>query len=582
MLYQNFRNYSSFLLKIALTTATCLSAELLVGWHLEQVSAQTSPSDLTRPVERSPQILPSPQLPQQLPPPDQLLKPSQPAPLPEIVPNVPGEITVERFEVLGSTVFSPEELEKVTKEYTKRPISFAELLQARTAVTQLYISKGYITSGAFIPPQKLTGGVVQIQVLEGGLEDIKVTGTQRLNPEYVRSRLAIATGKPLNRDRLLEALQLLQLNPLLANLSAELSAGAQPGVNLLEIKVAEAKSFNTQILLDNRRSPSVGTFRRQIEVNEGNLFGQGDAIAASYTNTDGSNEYNLNYTFPINPYNGTISFAYNNSNSRVLEEPFNALDIIAASRSYDVTFRQPLSQTPTQEFALGLSASRRESDTALLALPFRLSAGADQNGRTRVSVLRFFQEFTQRSSQQVLALRSQFNFGIAPFALTANDNPYDSFFLSWRGQGQYVNLLAPDTLLLLRADVQLADRSLVPIEQFGLGGQESVRGYRQDFLLGDNGVATTAELRLPILRTPEVQGLLQVTPFLDLGTVWNSSGKPNSSPNTLFGIGVGLRYQQGDRFTARIDYGIPVISVGSTKRTAQESGIYFSIIYNPF
>jgi len=266
----------------------------------------------------------------------------------------------------------------------------------------------------------------------------------------------------------------------------------------------------------------------------------------------------------------------------VVESPFNALDIIAASRSYEVTFRQPLSQTATQEFALGLTASRRESDTALLDLPFRLSAGADRNGRTQVSALRFFQELTQRSSQQVLALRSQFSFGVAPFALTANDNPADSFFLSWRGQGQYVNLLAPDTLFLFRADIQLADRSLVPIEQFGLGGQESVRGYRQDFLLGDNGVAATAELRLPILRVPEVQGVLQLAPFLDLGTVWNSSGKPNPSPNTLFGIGVGLRYQQSDRLTARIDYGIPVVSVGSNKRTAQESGLYFSIIYNPF
>ena len=35
-------------------------------------------------------------------------------------------------------------------------------------------------------------------------------------------------------------------------------------------------------------------------------------------------------------------------------------------------------------------------------------------------------------------------------------------------------------------------------------------------------------------------------------------------------------------FTARLDYGIPLISVSSTDRTWQENGIYFSVFYNPF
>ena len=56
-------------------------------------------------------------------------------------------------------------------------------------------------------------------------------------------------------------------------------------------------------------------------------------------------------------------------------------------------------------------------------------------------------------------------------------------YFSWRGQAQLVRLLAPDTLFLIRADVQLADRALVPLEQIGVGGQETVRGYRQDLLL---------------------------------------------------------------------------------------------------
>ncbi len=67
------------------------------------------------------------------------------------------------------------------------------------------------------------------------------------NRNYVRSRLALATLPPLKRERLLEALQLLQQNPLIQNLSAELAAGSRPGTSVLSITVREAKSFNTQV-----------------------------------------------------------------------------------------------------------------------------------------------------------------------------------------------------------------------------------------------------------------------------------------------------------------------------------------------
>ena len=200
------------------------------------------PSDRQEPPSQAPLEAPTPA---PLPPPERLLEspPSSPR-TPEPVPGkVPETITIQRFEFEGNTVFSDRELAKVTAPFTNRPISFAELFQARSAVTQLYLDKGYITSGALIPPQALEGGVVTIQVVEGGLEGINVSGTRRLNPNYVRSRIAIATKKPLNRERLLEALQLLQLNPLIQNLSAELSAGTRPGLSLLEVKVSEAKTF---------------------------------------------------------------------------------------------------------------------------------------------------------------------------------------------------------------------------------------------------------------------------------------------------------------------------------------------------
>jgi hemolysin activation/secretion protein len=578
-----------------------LSQAAIATPSIKTVTITDSALESSTPISLTAQVIPAPPI----PPPQDLLPPTPPPPLPAPIypapelppaelqtpfptpeaplPNtIPGSITVARFEVVGSTVFSVEELAGVTAPFTHRPISFAELLQAQAAVTQLYTSHGYVTSGAVIPPQTLNDGVVRIQVVEGGLEAITVAGTQRLNPNYVRSRLAIASRKPLNSRRLLEALQLLQLNPLIQTVSADLSAGTRPGENLLAVRVVEAPSFHAQTAIDNDRSPSVGSLRRSLQVNEANLLGQGDGLTLSYANTAGSNSLDAQYTLPLNPRNGSLSFSASTSSNRVIEEPFDQIDIAANSRSFDLTFRQPSHQTPAQEFAVGLTASRLESETSLLGEPFSLSPGADAQGHTRITALRFFQEWTDRSSQSVFAVRSQFSLGLDALNSTINAEAPDSRFLAWRGQAQWVRLLAPDTLLLLRSDVQLADRGLVPLEQFSVGGQQSVRGYRQDALLADNGALVSAELRIPILRSPNATSLLQVAPFVDFGTTWASSGQANSDPASLLGVGLGLRWQQSDRLTARLDWGIPLISVSSPKRTWQENGLYFSLIYNPF
>ncbi len=541
--------------------------------------AQFTPTPEPPSLEPQPEIDPAP-----LPPPDQLIPPISPTPEgPDLPPSdVPGTITVERFEVRGSSVFSQAELEAITAAFTNRPLSFAELLQARSAVTQLYQDNGYINSGAFIPPQELDDGVVIIEVLEGGVEAINVTIDGRLSSDYVGSRLDIATKAPLNINKLVEALQLLRLDPLIDNISSELSASPRPGFSILDVTVTTAETFDLRAFFNNSRSPSVGSFRRGAGLTEANLFGIGDSISFDYSNTDGSDTFDVSYTIPINPRNGTIRLAYGTTASEVIEDPFDELDIDSESRYYELTYRQPLVQTPTREFVVGLTASRQESETSILGIPFPLSAGADDDGNTRISALRFFQEWLNRSESQVLAARSQFSFGLDLFDATSNEGEIpDSEFFSWRFQGQLVRLLAPDTLILLRSDLQLANDSLPPLEQFRIGGLDSVRGYRQDLLLTDNGFLVSAEARLPILRIPEWDTIMHFTPFIDYGQGWNFFGG-NPDPRQLGAGGIGLRLQVSDKLTARLEWGIPWVDVNSTDRTLQEQGIYFSIITTPF
>lgn len=498
----------------------------------------------------------------------------------DVAPELPTAIVVKSFRITGSTVFRAADFDPITMPFLNRPLTFSELFQVRDAIGKLYTDRGYITSGAWIPPQKFQADNLEIRIIEGQVEDIRVMGLRRLRPSYVRRRLETATGAPLNRYKLLESLQLLQLDPLIANISANLSAGTRPGYSLLEIRVTEANTQQREIALNNGRSPSVGTLRRQLHGMEANLLGLGDRFSALYTNTQGSNALDLSYTLPINPRNGTLSFNYGTAASTIIESPFSVLDIQSQSNYYELTLRQPFTRSPTQELAFGLTLTHRDSAATLLGnLPFP-AAGADAAGETKLTAIRFFQEWSQRNSTAVVAVRSQFSFGLPIFDSTRNAAPPDGRFFAWRGQAQWVRVLGKDMLLLLRADAQLANRPLLPLEQFGLGGPENVRGYRQDILLADQGVFASAELRFPLYRGPQSGHLLQLTPFAEVGTAWNRGDTTASQAQTLASVGLGLRWQWSDQLTVRCDWGIPLIPLQSSDRTLQEQGIYFSVNYS--
>ncbi|MEH1935825.1 MAG: ShlB/FhaC/HecB family hemolysin secretion/activation protein [Nostoc sp.] len=562
-------NYQDAMSTMGVAVAQTPNPQTLPPSRLDHIPVTPLPADVLPKLPDNNQLLPSPKV------------PNQPIPGQD---NPNARFRVDRIEVVGSTVFKAEQFATVTAPFVGRELTFAELLQVRDAITKLYTDNGYVTTGALITTQTVETGVIKIQVIEGSVQEIKIIGNRRLHSQYIRDRIQLGAGKPLNVPHLLEKLQLLRLDPRIQNLSAELQTGVHPGTNVLQVEVKEAETFKLTTSLDNGRSPSVGSFRRGVDLEEANLLGLGDTLSVGYANTDGSNTINANYTLPVNAHNGTVSFGFSQGWNRVIEKPFSVLDIQSNTRSYELGYRQPLVQKPTQELAVGLSFSRQESQTELgidKIGPFRLSPGADANGKTNISALRFFQEYTQRSNQYVFAARSQFSLGVDWFGANVNNNEPDSRFFAWRGQAQWVRQLAPDTLFLARGDFQLAADSLVPLEQFGLGGQLSVRGYRQDALLTDNGLLFSAEFRVPIVRAAKIGGVLQLTPFIDFGKGWNVKGE-NPSQSMLLSTGLGLLWKQGDRFWARFDWGIPLISVEGERRSLQENGLYFSVNYSPF
>ncbi|MGF1674019.1 MAG: ShlB/FhaC/HecB family hemolysin secretion/activation protein [Rivularia sp. (in: cyanobacteria)] len=491
-------------------------------------------------------------------------------------------INVKKIEVLGNTVLF-DDIDKLIKKYencSKQACSvpFEDLVQLRSSITQLYIDNGYITSGAFIlNNQPLESGIIEIQVVEGELERIEINGLNRLQTNYVRSRLILATKPPLNRKRLESALQLLQLDPLLQQVNAELIPGSTPGKNILQLQLKEAPAFNAGIVIDNNQSPTIGSLQGIVFASYNNLLGLGDQFSAEYGLTDGLDTYGLGYRIPVNARYGTFNIRYSNNNSQIIEEQFASLGIRSDSETLSFGFRQPLVKKADTELALGLALDIRRSQTFLLDdEPFSFSEGPE-DGKSKVTAIRFSQEWLQRNAKQVLAARSQFSFGIDAFDATINDSGIDGRFFSWVGQFQWVQQMSPKTLIIAKINTQLTPDGLLPLEKISLGGVDTVRGYPQNELVADNAIVGSVELRLPLT----LDNSLQIRPFFDIGTVWNNKAE-NLYPQTVAGLGLGLSWQPRQDLFLQLDYGIPLIAVENKGDSLQENGVYFTLRYQPF
>ncbi|MEL7008078.1 MAG: ShlB/FhaC/HecB family hemolysin secretion/activation protein [Cyanobacteria bacterium J06588_4] len=532
----------------------------------------------------------NPEVPPLLPPEDNPLESLPTPPIPESVLDIPGAISVKQFSFTGNTVFEAAELNRELASFTQQPVSFAQLVQAANRITALYVSEGYITTGAYIPEQSLDSDTVEIQIVEGSLGEIAVEVEGRLNPGYVRDRLVSRIDQPLNINQLQSALQLIQLNPLIEDLTAELAAGITPGTNILRVTVNSADTFSIRAKLNNNRNTSIGTFERGLQLEEGNLLGIGDRFRLTYDNTDGSNQFGGGYTFPLNARDGTLGVNFRWGKNEIIQSSFEEIDIDIRTRNYGLTWRQPLWQKATpevsQELAFGVTAARRESDGTIMDEPQPLTPGADEEGEIRTSVISLEQEWLQRNRQQVISARSQFNFGIDVLDATVLEDEPDSQFFSWRGQFSYLRSLGRpqrgiSPTVLLRSELQLAAEALISTEQFSLGGATTVRGYRQDALLSDSGFLAAAEFRLPVARFEPVDATLQFAPFIDFGTGWNNDAEELEF-STLIGTGFGLLLQTPERFSARFDWGIPLINSDDQGSSLQEDGVYLQLEYSFF
>lgn len=488
---------------------------------------------------------------------------------------------VTSIRVVGNAILPEPEIRDVIARYASRELSDVDMEALRGELTELYVARGFITSGAVLPDQDFADGVLVVQLIEGRIRNVDVAGTERLRPRHVARQLVPDPGDPVEVRSLEARLQRLQADPWIRSVHAELRPGAQLGESDLLVRVEERRPYRLQLGGSNHRSPSIREWNGSAASDFANALGIGDVVSVRGEFGEGLRDVTANLTVPVTPYDTRLRLRTRWSRSEVVEAPFDSLEIESRFFAGGVELDHPVWWTRSSELRVGLGFEWRRGQNEVDGIDFSFSEGASA-GETTVAPIRLFADWQQRSRTQVFGLRTQlsqglFILGASDVQGTSEDGRFTSVLLQGVWARRFEHLRGAETIT--RASFQWAESPLLPLEQFSIGGRFTTRGYRENTAVRDSGAAASFEARVPLLRRPNGRSQLELAGFVDAAHAWNNDRRGERDALTLVSVGAGLRAQPTPWMRGELYWGWPLKNRSDEDDTAQDLGLHLRVTF---
>lgn len=496
-----------------------------------------------------------------------------------------AEFTVESYYVSGNTVFSDEQLRNVLSSFTGARKSSADIEKARDAVEKFYHDDGYPTALVNIPEQTIGGGVVTLQVIESRIGRVSVSGNRHFRTDRVLAELpSLTSGEFLYAPRLQKELAKVNSNPDI-KITPSIIPAKEIGVIDVELKVADKLPLHGSLEVNNRSSHDTTELRLSGMLRYDNLWQKDHSISAQYQVSPQDPKevkvYSGSYLMPM-PWNREqrlVLYGVHSDSNTVAEEfntvgkgdifgvryllPLEPVDSYYSSMTFGLdykSFKQSLNLT---ESSIGSSTS------PISYLPFSLaysSSLADASGVTQFNV----------------AMNASFR------GLVSRESAFEE--KRYQGQANYLytilgfertQKLPAGAGLFLKLDGQLADSPLIDNEQFSAGGMESVRGYHESEVMGDNAIHGTLEISAPNLAGHfglNDDYLISTYLFSDFAALETKSPLPGQKRSYLvYGVGTGIRGNLTRSIEYQLDWGFALEDSGRVK--PGDSRVYYKLKY---
>ena len=525
-------------------------------------------------------------------------------------------VYVERIEVRGATAIDPDDIAALTTPYERREVSSAELRELRLALSKLYADGGYVNSGVVLPDQTIGNGLIYYEAIEGQLTRVEIEGDPHLSNRYIEKRIARLVDAPLNIGDIQYALRHLQNDPNVVRLDARLAPGDDLGQSVLRLAIDEPTRFEFGVGVNNHRATSTGESEAGLYLRSRNLTGTGEVIDVSSGISEGADDWAIGVTWPISRRDTELQLYAADSDSSIVEARLRPLDIESFTETRGIRVTHPFVNRLDATFAVMAGYESKHSETTLAGLPFSLSPGA-QDGVSETNVALLGGNWTGRGTNHVLTTRVTFRHGsdyqdatifepTTELDVLSNptfaDGRFDLaqlqlLYLKRLDSGRRLAGLNDRAHLVVRFSGQLSDDPLLAIEKIAIGGYRTVRGYPENFLVRDNGVAASLEFQLPLpgySSTPSARNLM-IVPFIDYGRSWDEADtdtisvvRDTSDASSIVGAGVGFVWEPIRGFRTEIYWGADVaddLAPGDDPRefresSLQDSGVHFALSYS--
>lgn len=470
-------------------------------------------------------------------------------------------VLVKKFKITGNTKVNISEIEKITREYERKEITISDLKIIADRITEIYWNKGYITSFAYVPSQRIVDGVVEIKIFEGKAGKIKIEGNKYYTDRFIEKHFSnVKKEEVINRKTLERSLLILNDYPKL-NAFVNLTKGEKEGTTDLLVEVEEqCYPFNLGIFYNNFGSRYTGRTRAGINFDLGNLTKNGDILSLSLigniTDLDDMKYYKIGYNIPINGYGTKFGLSFSDMEYEIGKE-LAILGIEGESEIWSFNISHPLIRSRTENLYLSASLNLKDMRNYLFERTYTTSK--DKYTTLEIGVNR--DKLCKNNSHFYYSLKA--TFGLGELFGGMDKSEYLNSSRPGLADGTWFKLNADITdiiklgncQLITRASGQWSSDNLVSGEQMVLGGPDTVRGYPTGESLGDYGYFLSLELRTPFLPGESfLNKYVNWAFFIDHGSVYKHTALAGEDDEErLTGIGAGFRIYIPCHFNLRFD-----------------------------
>lgn len=502
------------------------------------------------------------------------------------LPNKEVSFKLNSIKFTGNTQFTEEQLMDLICEKIGQEVTINDLIGYANMVTEFYQQRGYISTIAYLPPQKVQDGNVEIVIMEGKYGKVEIEGNKWARDKFVRA--TYLKDKNIETDKVLNVLDIQET---LREMNASRYMKAQVSMNDneesaqytdLTLQMKDRFPIDFDFRFDNQGRDAIGLNRAVFFAGMYNLTGWGDKLLSTTSLARRSVSQGVFYSIPVGRHETKINLGYSYSGV-TMGEDLKDLDIKGSSHNFFGGVSRRLVKTENYKLYGDISLDIRNTKTTIGEQKLTLY---DYKTRAlRVNLTNIKDDFYGKWFGNIGA-------SVGLPIMGASDE-YDGYHYDWLPTNKFVKvnanisrlqILPMRSMAIIQAGGQWASHGLYPSEKMQFGGISTVRGYEEGFFLNDYGVTASLELRshIPFLNRilPEklrfIDDSIQWAAFYDAGWFGNV-GTSTYGPNYMMSVGGGLIVRLTKYLSGNVYIGIPI---GDKPEGASNCRVHFTITSN--